>query len=188
MTMPNASPERLARAAHEHWVLFLVEGVVLLIVGLAAFAVPVIATLAVSIFLGWLFLVAGVMGLISTFMIRTAPGFWWSLISALAAIAAGLVLLGSPVTGALSLTFVVISFFFLEGIVSIMFALDHKRELSGNWGWMVVSGIVDLFLGGFLLVGLPSSAVWAVGLLVGINMIVGGTALIAMALRARTAA
>ncbi len=66
-----------------------------------------------------------------------------------------------------------------------MFAIDHRRELSGQWGWMLMSGIVDLVLSAMLLAGLPSTAVWALGLLVGINMMFGGTALIAMALHAR---
>jgi uncharacterized membrane protein HdeD (DUF308 family) len=94
-------------------------------------------------------------------------------------------LLGSPLTGAFSLTLVLIAFFLIEGAVPIMFALDHKRELSGQWGWMLMSGIVDLALAIMIFAGLPSTAAWAVGLLVGINMIFGGTALIAMALHAR---
>jgi uncharacterized membrane protein HdeD (DUF308 family) len=68
-----------------------------------------------------------------------------------------------------------------------MFALDHRRELSGQWGWMLMSGIIDLILAVMIFAGLPSTAAWAVGLLVGINMIFGGTALIAMALHARKA-
>ncbi len=69
--------------------MFVVEGVVLLILGLLAVLVPPLATLGVTIFLGWLFLVSGVMGLIATFWARQAPGFWWALISALLGIAAG---------------------------------------------------------------------------------------------------
>jgi uncharacterized membrane protein HdeD (DUF308 family) len=102
-------------------------------------------------------------------------------------IVVGAVLLASPLTGAFSLTLVLVAFFLVEGAVSIMFALDHKRELSGQWGWMLVSGIIDLGLAIMIFAGLPSTAAWAVGLLVGINMIFGGSALIAMALHARTA-
>ena len=97
-------------------------------------------------------------------------------------------LLGSPLVGALSLTLVLIAFFLIEGVVSIMFALDHKRELSGQWGWMLMSGIVDLVLAALVFGGLPSTAAWAIGLLVGINMVFGGSALIAMALHAKNAA
>ncbi|MGA7682220.1 MAG: HdeD family acid-resistance protein [Pseudolabrys sp.] len=180
--------QRAATAAlHEHWVLFLVEGVVLLVLGATAVVLPPIATLAVTILLGWLFLVSGILGLITTFLMRHAPGFWWSLLSAVLGIVVGAVLLASPLTGAFSLTLVLVAFFLVEGAVSIMFALDHKRELSGQWGWMLVSGIIDLGLAIMIFAGLPSTAAWAVGLLVGINMIFGGSALIAMALHARTA-
>ena len=178
--------QRAATAAlQEHWVLFLVEGVVLLVLGATAVVLPAIATLAVTILFGWLFLVSGIVGLVTSFWMRQAPGFWWSLLSAVLGIVVGAMLLGSPLTGAISLTLVLIAFFLIEGVVSIMFALDHRRELSGQWGWMLVSGLVDLALALMILTGLPSTAAWAVGLLVGINMIFGGAALIAMALHAR---
>ena len=178
----------VANALHQHWVLYLVEGVVLLVLGLTAVVIPPLATLTVTILFGWLFLVSGVMGLITTFWMRQAPGFWWALVSAVLGIAVGAMLLVLPVSGAFSLTIVLVAFFIIEGVASIMFALDHKRELSGRWGWMLVSGIVDLVLGAMILAGLPSTAAWAIGLLVGINMVFGGTALIAMALHARKAA
>ena len=175
----------VATSLHEHWVLFLVEGIILVILGLAAILIPPIATLAVEILFGWLFLISGIAGLIMTFMMRQAPGFWWSLVSAILGTAVGIVLLAWPLSGVLTLTFVLIVFFTIEGIASIMFALEHKRELSGRWGWMLASGVIDLILAAIILVGLPGTAAWALGLLVGINMVFGGTALIGMALHAR---
>lgn len=187
MRSPDADRVEAAVAAtlREHWVLFLVEGIILVILGLLAIAIPPIATFAVAILIGTLFLLSGIVGLITTFWMRDAPGFGWSLVSAILGIVAGIVLLVSPATGALSLTLILILFFTIEGVASIMFALDHKRELSGRWGWMLASGIVDLILAGIILVGLPGTAAWALGLLVGINMVFGGSALIAMALHAR---
>src|ERR1700729_1261013 len=120
-------------AIHEHWKLFLIEGIVLGLLGFAAILVPAIATLAFTLVIGWLFLISGVVGLITTFYMRNAPGFWWSLLSAVVGIAAGLVLLGGPVSGTLSLTFVLISFFVIEGILPIMYALDHRNQLSSRW-------------------------------------------------------
>ena len=178
----------VATALHDHWKLYLAEGILLLVLGAIAILVPPIATLAVTILLGWLFLLSGVFGLFTTFMMRHAPGFLWSLVSALLGVVVGFLLLASPLSGALSLTLVLIAFFVIEGVVSIMFALDHKRELSGKWGWMLMSGIVDLILSVMIFAGLPTTATWAIGLLVGINMIFGGSALIAMALHARNAA
>jgi len=130
--------------------------------------------------------VSGIVGLVTTFWMRHAPGFWWALLSAVLGIVVGIVLIGWPVSGAISLTLVLIVFFIIEGVASIMFALEHRRELSGRWGWMLASGIVDLILAAIILAGLPLSAAWAIGLLVGINMVFGGSALIAMALHARS--
>jgi uncharacterized membrane protein HdeD (DUF308 family) len=189
MTINQQEAERIGRsvagAIHEHWALFLVEGILLVILGVAAIVLPPIATLAFTIIIGWIFLVSGIMGLITTFWARQAPGFWWALISAIIAIAAGIVLLLWPISGAVSLTLVLIAFFVVEGIVSIMYAIEHRNQLSGRWVWMLVSGIVDLILAGIIFSGLPGTAVWALGLLVGINMVFGGVALIGIALAAR---
>jgi uncharacterized membrane protein HdeD (DUF308 family) len=128
---------------------------------------------------------SGIVGLISTLRMRSAPGFGWSLVSAVLGIVAGAVLLAWPLSGAFSLTLILTVFLVLEGVVSIMYALEHKRELSGRWGGMLLSGVVDLILAGIIFAGLPGTAAWAIGLLVGINMVFGGSALIAMALHAR---
>ena len=189
MTMNQPNIEEIQRVVatslHEHWVLFLVEGIILVVLGLLAIVVPPIATLAVEILFGWLFLISGIVGLITTFWMRHAPGFWWSLLSAVLGIAAGLVLLAWPLSGVLTLTLMLIVFFTIEGVASIMYALEHKRELSGRWGWMLMSGIVDLILAVIIFAGLPGTAAWAIGVLVGINMLFGGSALIAMAMHAR---
>ena len=165
--------------------MFVIEGIVLVVLGLLAVLLPPLATLGVTIFLGWLFVISGVMGLIATFWARQAPGFWWSLLSAVLGIAVGLVLLVSPVSGAVSLTLVLGVFFAVEGVASIMYALEHRQQLSGRWGFMLFSGVIDLILAAMILIGLPGTAAWAIGLLVGINMIFGGSALIAMGLHAR---
>ena len=176
----------IAQSVREHWVLFLIEGIVLVVLGILAILVPPLATITFTFFIGWLFLIMGIMGLITTFWARHAPGFWWSLLSAVLAIAAGIVLLINPFSGAFTLTLLLIAFFIIEGVLSIMYALEHKKELSGRWGWMLASGVIDLILAGIILIGLPGTAAWALGLLVGINMLFGGSALIAMALHART--
>ena len=193
MTMhPPADEQGIERAMSSairgHWGLFLAEGIILVILGLAAVVVPPIATIAFEIIIGWLFLISGVVGLFTTFWMRHAPGFWWSLISAIIAIAAGVVLLGWPISGALSLTLVLIAFFVIEGIASIMYSIEHRNQLTGRWGWMLASGIVDLILAAIIFAGLPGTAAWALGLLVGINMVFGGAAMIGMALAAKPAA
>jgi uncharacterized membrane protein HdeD (DUF308 family) len=178
----------VANAVQKHSTAFIVEGIILVILGMLAMLVPLFATITVTIILGWIFLASGIMGLITTFRGRQAPGFWWSLVSALIAVAVGLILLAEPITGAVSLTLVLIVFFVVEGVASIMYALEHRRELSGRWEWMLVSGIIDLVLAGIIFAGLPGAAAWALGLFVGVNMVFGGVALVAIALHARSAA
>jgi uncharacterized membrane protein HdeD (DUF308 family) len=180
----DAARDAIGKIVRDHWKLFLIEGVVLVILGLLAVAVPIVAGLAVAILFGWLFLISGIVGLVTTIAMRRAPGFWWSLLSAVLGIVVGGWLLVQPALGLVSLTYLLIAFFIVEGIATIMFALEHKGALSGRWGWMLVSGIVDLFLAAVILVGLPGAVAWALGLIVGINMAFGGASMIAMALAA----
>jgi uncharacterized membrane protein HdeD (DUF308 family) len=175
----------ILRALHNHWGFYLAEGIILMLLGVAAITLPAFASLTVTIVIGWLFLISGVIGLVSTFAMRQAPGFWWSLLSAVLAIVAGGLLLVWPLTGVVSLTLVLIVFFLIEGVASIMFAFEHRVALSGRWGWMLASGIVDVILAAIIFAGLPGTAAWALGLLVGINLIFGGAAMISMALAAR---
>ncbi len=176
---------KMSAAVREHWKAFLFEGILLVILGLAAMIVPPLASLAVTIFLGWMFLISGIAGLVLTFWARQLPGFWWSLLSATLALVAGIVLLARPVQGTLTLTIVVGAYFLAEGVATIMYALEHRRELSQRWSWMLVAGLMDLLIAAVIIAGLPGSAVWAVGLLVGINLLFGGATLIGVALAAR---
>jgi uncharacterized membrane protein HdeD (DUF308 family) len=180
-------PTAVRRSIHDHWRMFLIEGIVLVVLGFAAVIVPPIAGLATTIFLGWLFVVGGIVGLIATFGARQAPGFGWSLVSALVALAAGIVLLWNPLAGLATLTYVLIAFFIIDGVLVIALALHHRRELSGRWEWMLIGGIMDLVLAAIILAGLPGTIAWALGLLVGIDLLWGGISLIGMALAARQA-
>jgi uncharacterized membrane protein HdeD (DUF308 family) len=174
-------------ALHRHWGLFLAEGAILVLLGILALLAPAMASIAATVLFGWILLISGIVGLISTIRARQTPGFSWSLISALTGIIAGALLLGWPVAGVLSLTAVLIAFLVVEGVVSILYAMEHRRGLSGRWGWMLASGIIDLCLAAIIVAGLPATALWALGAILGVNLIFGGWALIAMALHARSA-
>jgi uncharacterized membrane protein HdeD (DUF308 family) len=188
MTLPqdiSKLQSDMSTAVREHWKAFLFEGILLVILGLAAMILPPLASLAVTIFLGGMFLISGVAGLALTFWARQMPGFWWSLISAVLAVAAGIILLVKPVQGTLTLTIVVGAYFLAEGVATIMYALEHRRELSERWNWMLFSGVLDILISAMVITGLPGSAEWAIGLLVGINLLFGGASLIGVALAAR---
>jgi hypothetical protein len=77
--------------------------------------------------------------------------------------------------------------FYVEGVMKISLALAHRRALSGRWEWLVLSGVIDLIVAFVIITSLPSAFTWALGLLVGIDLVFGGGALIAMGLAARNA-
>jgi uncharacterized membrane protein HdeD (DUF308 family) len=195
--LPDADPA--TKSVHDHWMLFLFEGVVLVVLGLLAVVIPSIASSTVTLSLAWLFLVSGSVGLVTTFWARHLPGFWWSLVSALLGVLIGIVLiahrsqdiygglLGWPLATVGPLRMILVLFFLVEGGASIMFAFEHRRQFSGRWAWMLASGVLDIVLASIIIFDLPGTSAWTMGLLIGINMIVGGASLIAMGLHARAA-
>jgi uncharacterized membrane protein HdeD (DUF308 family) len=170
------------RGAGPHRTLYLIEGIILVVLGMLAVFMP--PAVGIALF-GWLFLIGGTVGLITTLMMWRIPGFWWSLLSAISTIAIGGMVFALPELGLVTLPLLLFAFLVLEGIVTIMLALDHWRELSGRWGWMLASGIVDLSLAAVILIGLPTTSTWAIGLIVAVNLLFGGVAMIGMALAAR---
>ena len=142
-------------------------------------------------------LASGATGLATTLWARRSPGFWWSLVSALLAILVGVILiageshelygglLGWPFETSGPLRLILVLFFLVEGGASIMFAFEHRRQFSGRWAWMFASGVIDIVLASIIIFNLPGTSAWTMGLLVGINMILGGFALIGMGLHAR---
>ena len=176
----------LAKAIHDHWKTFLAEGILLVLLGLIAIVVPPLAGLAATVFFGWMLVFAGVAGILFTLRARQAPGFGWALLSALVAVVAGGILLWNPLQGLVTLTYVLTAFFIVDGLVIIVNAIAHRRELSGRWEWMMLNGVLDLALAAIVLSGLPGTLAWALGLLLGIDLLFGGISLIAMALKARS--
>ena len=170
------------RPERHHWKLQLSEGVILVLLGIAAVFVPFRLGFALLV---WLFLIGGLTGLITTLVMRNAAGFWWSLLSASLAIAIALLVYANPELALIGFPLLLMVFLVLEGIVTIMFALDHWRDRSVRWSWMLASGIVDLSLAAFIVIGLPATAGWALGLILAVNLIFGGGAMIGMAFAAR---
>jgi uncharacterized membrane protein HdeD (DUF308 family) len=189
MTTANPSLFEMQRAISEtlraHWRLFLAQGVIMIILGILAVAAPVWATFAVDIYVGWLFLISGVIGLVAMFSARNFPGFLWTFATALLFVVVGGLLLSKPAEGALSLTIVLTAFFIVEGIFQAVAALIYRDGMPGTWGWMLVSGLADLVLAAVIISGWPGSVAWVLGLLVGINLLTSGWAIVMVALGAR---
>lgn len=187
-TRPPGGPTSLGRAMGARWKLIVAEGVLLLILGVLAVLAPFVAGLATALFFGWLFLFSGVAGLVFTYRSREDPGFWWALLSSAVALLAGLALLWNPVGGLFSLTFVLIAYFIIDGVLTILLGLEHRKALADGWQWTVFSGVVDLILAALVIAGLPGSALWAVGLIVGIDLAMAGAGIVGLGLAARKAA
>ncbi len=175
----------LKDALKTHWKLFLFQGVVMVILGILAVAWPAVATLAVDIYIGWLFLISGTVGLVAMFSARDVPAFLWTLLTAALAMAVGVLLIWKPAEGAESLTIVLTAFFIAEGVFQIAGSFAYRDAMPGSWGWMLASGISDLILAGLLIMYWPVSAAWALGLLVGVNLITSGVAIVVTAIEAR---
>jgi uncharacterized membrane protein HdeD (DUF308 family) len=173
-----------AAAMRAHWKLLLAQGIAMIVLGLLAVLLPNLATLAVEILVGTLFLAGGLIRLITLTRCRTAPGFWWSVALAVLATLLGAVLLAQPMQGTLTLTMVLLAFFVAEGIATIIVALQVHRPMR-NWAWTLFSGVIDLVLAYLIWHGWPGSAAWAIGLLVGINMFFLGMSLAMTAIAAR---
>jgi uncharacterized membrane protein HdeD (DUF308 family) len=172
-------------ALRAHWKLFLFQGIVMIILGVVAVAAPAIATVAVDIFVGWLFLLSGTVGLIAMFSVGSASGFLWTLVTALLSLAVGALLIWQPVEGAVSLTLLLTAFFVAEGIFQIASSFTYRGALPGGWVWMLASGICDLLLAAVIIFAFPTSSLWALGLVVGVNLITSGAAVVTMAIAGR---
>ncbi|MBV6486234.1 MAG: DUF308 domain-containing protein [Pseudorhodoplanes sp.] len=165
---------------------FLVYGVVMALLGVLAIVMPGVASLATSLFVGWLMVAGGALGLYAVFAAgRAAPGFGWNLVTAILCLAAGIVILWNPVAGVLTLTIVLAAYLLAGGAAKLLLAFQHKRDVPRAWGWVLASGLLDIVLGLLIALALPGSALWAVGLLVGINLLMTGVAIAVSALSCR---
>ena len=175
-----------AEALRKYSTWFIVYGIVLIALGICAIAAPGVATLTVELLVGWLLLLGGAFGLIAVFSAgRSAPGFWWNLFTAVLCVLAGLSLLVRPLSGAITLTIIFTAYLLASGISHIILAIGLRKEIPGAWGWMLLSGLVDIVLALIIISGMPGTATWVLGLLVGINLLMLGFAIVMSALAVR---
>lgn len=155
------------------------EAVLFMLLGLAAIAIPQIFTIGLELFIGCLFLVGGIVQFIRLFQSPGVPGFWGTFFNALLNLVLGGLFLFYPILGVISLTFLMIGYFIIDGLSKLYFAF--KLQGYQKWGWVLFSGILSLALAGIILSGFPGTATWTLGLLVGINMLFFGFSLFGLA-------
>lgn len=186
MSISNPTQRSIGETMRTHWVLFVIQGVIMMALGAVAIIWPQISTLAVDIYVGWILLLSGLVGLVTMFLAPDVPAFLWSLLTAALSLFVGLILLWHPVEGAVSLTLVLIAFFIVEGVFQIAVAIRYRDAFPDSWGWMVMSGAADLLLAAVIISGWPGAASWALGLIVGVNLITSGLAITMIAVTGRS--
>jgi uncharacterized membrane protein HdeD (DUF308 family) len=169
---------------HSTW--FIIYGILMILLGLFAVAVPGVATLAVTLMIGWLLLIGGGFGLFAVISGGTsAPGFWWNLFTAIVYILAGLCVLTRPIAGVLTLTIILAAYLLAGGVMRIFLAVGYRAQIPNAWIWVMISGLVDIALSVIIMLKLPGSAIWVLGLLVGINLLMMGFSIVMVAMGVR---
>ena len=179
------SPMSVAAAVEElrrgsNW--FLVEGIVLLVIGMFALAYDVLATLASVVFFGWLLIIGGLMAAVHGFWRKAWAGFFLDLISGILYLAVGTMIVANPGASALALTLVIALFLVFGGLFRIAAALAVRPP---HLAWVVVNGVTSLFLGVLIWSQWPLSGLWVIGFFIAIEMIMNGWSLIMLGLMAK---
>jgi len=173
--------DSLKEAIARHWRLLVINGAIVTLLGILAIIAPMVATLTVELFIGWLFIIAGVAGLIAIFSSGDIPAFLWSTVTAALSLVIGILMVRNPQAGALSLTILLTAYFFAEGIFQTAAAFAYRQMLGNSWGFMLLSGVTDLVLAAIIIFGLPMTASWTLGIIVGINLVTSGLAILTTA-------
>lgn len=176
-------PVHSTEITNRHWGWHLLQGILLVLAGLLALIFPVVSTLTITLVIGWVLIFSGIFQAISLIRGRDSPLFWLPLVSVVLFLLVGALILRNPAEGVLTITLLMIVFFMIEGVSKIILAFT-MRPLP-NWGWVLTSGLISVFLAVFLWARLPATALWLIGVLVGIELIAEGIAVSAVAWRMR---
>jgi uncharacterized membrane protein HdeD (DUF308 family) len=159
------------QAIRGKWIWLVVLGIALIVLGIILLGFPVIATLATVSLLGAMILIGGGIEVVGAFWCQEWSGFFLALLSGILGVVVGLMLLGNPIQGGMTLTVLLASFLFVGGIFKAVAAIAHR---FGGWGWLLLSGVIDIAIGVMIWRELPVSGLTIIGLLVGISTIFRG--------------
>lgn len=153
-------------------------GIVLIVLGALAILFPLIFSVVAKVALGWIFLLTGAALLFHAFQVRGWQSAIWSGVIAALHLALGVYLAFFALTGLVGLTLLVGIVFMLQGVAEGLIASQHRP--AKGWGWLAANGVVSAALGILLIAGLPGTALWAIGVLLGVNFISSGMAFVAL--------
>jgi uncharacterized membrane protein HdeD (DUF308 family) len=187
MTVPlaplRATPHRRLAAP---W--FVVEGVLLIVLGVLAAALPGLAGVAGALVFGWVLIMAGVFGLVGSFGSRHHAHQALGVVSAVVALVVGGLILWSPLVGAITLALFLAAYLLIDGAALIGLGMDQRKRAARGWPWLIVSGVIDIVLALAVLAMGAGADATLLGFLIALDLIVAGLALVALGLQARRAA
>jgi len=179
MTMAR---KHMAEVVAEHRGWFMFAGGALIVLGVIAVLFPLLTTVVAKVFLGWLILIGGVVEIVYAFSTKRWSAFFYNLLMGILYLIVGIWLAFFPLAGVITLTVLLALTFILQGVVQAMIAFQMKPH--EGWVWMMIAGVIAIAAGVMIIAGLPSTATWAIGLMVGITMISTGWAYLILALQA----
>ena len=163
--------------------LYLLQGILMVITGLLALIYPALASVAIVRLLGWVLIVSGIFQGIGLIGASEVPYFWMELLSAVLAIVIGVLLLRHTDAGLLFFSMLFLIYFMIEGLVKVIFAFIIRP--FPNWGWVLASGLLGIVFALYLLANFSTISDWMLGILLGVLLVVEGTALSSLAWRVR---
>jgi uncharacterized membrane protein HdeD (DUF308 family) len=136
------------------------------------------------VFFGWLLLIGGVLSAVHAFWRKQWRGFFLDLVTGVLYAVAGFLMVAEPLAAAASLTLLIAMLLLIGGIFRIVVALSGHLE---HWGWVLLNGVITAALGVMIWRQWPSSALWVIGMFIGIEMIFYGWSLVMLSLIAKGA-
>ncbi len=180
----EAMREAMRNTVRRNSTLFIIQGALMVAAGVIALIYPLISTVAVAVFLGWMLIFSGVAHVITLIGGTRVPHFWLQLISAALSIVVGFLFLRNPAAGVGTLVVLMVVYFLVEGVAKVVFALT-VRPLA-NWGWVLASGVLGIVLAVWLIAN-PGMSLLFLGLFIGVQLIAEGGAIALVAWQARRA-
>ena len=162
---------------------FIVMAVVFILLGMMAIIEPVVAGLAVAILLGWLLIFGGLAHLVAAFSGGGAAHVLWQVLIGVLYLFGGIYFLMHPLLALGSLTLFLAAIILMEGVFEIIAYFRMRAHRAS--GWLLINALVTLLLGGLIWIRWPSSSVWAIGILVGVNLLMTGISRLMFGLAAR---
>lgn len=178
-----AMREAMRETVKRYSLWYLLQGILMVVAGILALVYPMVASVAIVFLLAWILIVSGIVQAIGLIGARAVPHFWLQLISVVLSIVVGILLLRQPESGLLLFTVLLLVYFLVEGMAKVVFALSIRP--FPNWGWVLGSGIISILLAAYLFGNLTTVSEIALGVLLGIQLLIEGAAIAYLAWRIR---